>query len=211
VRTILSFTFITFLAFSLLQASFPLLARRNLFADESLEVAQRNIGFLLTWVGVINVTMQSFFVGPLVKRFGEKTLIVYATFGRILAFTGIALSRGPLLAAAAIVPLSVGNAVSQPSLQSIMSRFASPEARGRVLGLFQSTNSLTLIVGPIIAGLLLDLEIASISIETITALPMFGAAILVSVAFLMSFRILRMELPTQERVMTPAVVEVGGE
>lgn len=211
VRTILSFTFITFLAFSLLQASFPLLARRNIFPDESLEIAQRNIGFLLTWVGVINVTMQSFFVGPLVKRFGEKALIVYATFGRILAFTGIALSRGPLLAAAAIVPLSVGNAVSQPSLQSIISRFASPEARGRVLGLFQSTNSLTLIIGPIIAGLLLDLKIASISIETITALPMFGAAILVSIAFLMSFRILRMEIPSQERVMQPVAAEVGGE
>ena len=200
VRYILSFTFVTFLAFSLLQASFPLFARRNLFPDEPLEFAQRNIGFLLAWVGVIQVTMQSFFVGPLVKRFGEKALIVYATFGRILAFTGIALSRGPLLAAAAMVPLSVGKAVSQPSLQSIISRFASPETRGRVLGIFQSTNSLTLIIGPIIAGLLLDLEIASISIETITAIPMFGAAILVSVAFLMSFRILRMELPTQERM-----------
>lgn len=207
VRYILSFTFVTFLAFSLLQASFPLFSRRNLFPDESLEIAQRNIGFLLTWVGVIQVTMQSFFVGPLVKRFGEKALIVYATFGRILAFTGIALSRGPLLAAMAIVPLSIGNAVSQPSLQSIISRFASPETRGRVLGIFQSTNGVTLIIGPIIAGLLLDLDIASVSLETVTAIPMFGAAILVSVAFLMSFRILRMKLPTQERVMQAVEAE----
>ena len=207
VRYILSFTFVTFLAFSLLQASFPFFARRNLFPEESLEIAQRNIGFLLTWVGVIQVTMQFFFVGRLVNRFGERALIVYGTFGRILAFTGIALSREPLLAALAIVPLSVGNAVSQPSLQSIISRFASPEMRGRVLGIFQSTNSLTLIIGPIIAGLLLDLDIASVSLETVTAIPMFGAAILVSVAFLMSFRILRMELPTQERVMQSVQVD----
>jgi MFS family permease len=79
--------------------------------------------------------------------------------------------------------------------------------RGRVLGIFQSTNSLTLIIGPIIAGLLLDLDIASVSLETITAIPMFGAAILVSVAFLMSFRILRMELPTQERAMQSVQVD----
>jgi DHA1 family tetracycline resistance protein-like MFS transporter len=200
VRYILSFTFMTFLAFSLLQASFPLFARRNIFPDDPLEVAQRNIGLLLTWVGVINVTMQSFFVGPLVKRFGERLLIVYGTFARILAFLGTALARDPFLAAVAIVPLSVGNAISQPSLQSILSRFASPETRGRVLGLFQSTNSITLIIGPIVAGLLLDLNAPSLSSETITAIPMFGAAVLVSIAFLMSFRILQMELPTQERV-----------
>jgi MFS family permease len=207
VRYILSFTFITFLAFSLLQASFPLFARRNLFPDDSLVIAQRNIGFLLTWVGVINVTMQSFFVGPLVRRFGEKALIVYATFGRIIAFTGIALARDPIMAALAIVPLSVGNAVSQPSLQSILSRFASPKSRGRILGIFQSTNSLTLIIGPIIAGLMLDLKLESVSVETITSIPMFSAAILVSVAFLMSLRFLRMELPTQDRGMQPVEAE----
>jgi MFS family permease len=197
VRYILSFTFMTFLAFSLFQASYALFARRNIFPDEVLELAQRNIGFLLTWVGVINVTMQSFFVGPLVKRFGEQRLVVYGTFARILAFFGTALARDPLLAAVAIVPLSTGNAVSQPSLQSILSRFASPETRGRVLGLFQSTNSLTLIIGPLIAGLLLDLKIASLTVETISAIPMLGAAALVSIAFLMSFRIMRMELPSQ--------------
>jgi MFS family permease len=101
----------------------------------------------------------------------------------------------------------MGSAVSRPSLQSIISRFASPESRGRVLGLFQSTNSLTLIIGPIIAGLLLDLELASVSRETITAIPMFGAAILVSIAFLMSFRILRMELPMQEQDVQTVEVE----
>lgn len=202
VRYILSFTFVTFLAFSLLQASYALFARRNIFPDDPLEIAQRNIGFLLMWVGVINVTMQSFFVGPLVKRFGERSLIVYGTFARILAFLGTALARDPFLAAVAIVPLSVGNSVSQPSLQSILSRFASPDSRGRVLGLFQSTNSLTLIFGPIIAGVLMDLNIPSLSLGTITALPMFGAAVLVSIAFLMSFRILRMKLPTDGTVIS---------
>jgi DHA1 family tetracycline resistance protein-like MFS transporter len=211
VRVILSFTFITFLAFSLFQSSYPLLARRNLFSNDSLEVAQRNIGFFLTWVGVINVTMQSFFVGPLVKRFGERALIVYATFGRIVAFLGIALSRNPLLTAVAMMPLSIGNAVSQPSLQSIISRFATKESRGRVLGIFQSTNSITLIFGPIIAGFLLDLELPAIPPEIITAIPMFVAAILVTFAFLMSFRILRMELPSQEKAVAPAPASVGGE
>jgi DHA1 family tetracycline resistance protein-like MFS transporter len=198
VRTILSFTFVTFLAFSLLQSSFPLFTSRNIFSDMPLEIVQRNIGLLLTWVGVISVTMQSFFVGSLVRRFGEQRLIVFATAGRILAFLGIGLSQSAYAVAAFIVPLSVGNAVSQPSLQSMISRFASPEMRGRVLGFFQSTNSLTLIIGPLLAGLLLDLDIPSLALETIAALPMFTAAGLVTIAFMMSFGIWRMKLPTQE-------------
>lgn len=199
IRFILSFTVMTFLAFSMLQSSFPLFVRRNLFPDLPLEIVQRNIGFLLTWIGVINVVMQTFFVGPLVKRIGEQRLIVYATFGRILAFLGVALSRDPIAMAVALLPLAVGNSISQPSLQSIISRFAPPDMRGRVMGVFQSANSLTLVIGPIIAGLLLEVKIPSLSIQTTTALPMFTAAALVTIAFVMSFRVLRMELPSQEK------------
>lgn len=210
VRIILTFTFITFLAFSLLQSSFPFLARRNIFPNEPLEIVQRNIGLLLTWVGVISVTMQTFFVGPLVNRFGEQRLIVYATFGRIIAFLGTALARDPYMLLLVFLPLSAGNAAAQPSLMSLISRFASPEMRGRVIGAFQSTNSTTLVMGPILSGLLLETNIASISPQVQAALPMFTATILVSVAFLMSFRILRMEVPTQEP--RPVLAEaVGGE
>ena len=200
-RTILSFTFVTFLAFSLFQASFPIFARRRLFGDISLEMAQRNIGLVLTLFGLTNVLMQSFFVGPLVRRFGEQRLIVYATFGRIIAFLGAALTLNAYIFAAFALPLAIGNALSQPSLQSIISRFAPPKMRGRVLGLFQSTNSLTLVFGPILAGLLLSADFPSLSLESTAALPMFAAAVLVTIAFFMSFRILHLELPTQEEAV----------
>ena len=200
-RTILSFTFVTFLAFALFQASFPIFARRRLFSDLSLEIAQRNIGLILTLFGLTNVIMQSFFVGPLVRRFGEQRLIVYATFGRIIAFLGAAFTLNAYVFAAFVTPLAIGNAVSQPSLQSIISRFAPPKLRGRVLGLFQSTNSLTLVFGPILAGFLLSANFPSLSPEITSALPMLAAAGLVTVAFFMSFRILRLELPTQEAAL----------
>ncbi len=199
VRLILIFTAITYLAFSLLQSSFPLFARANIFPDLPLEEAQGNIGLLLTWIGALNVIMQTVFVGPLVRRFGEQRLIVYGTVARILAFVGVGLSRSPIAAAIAIVPLSIGNSVSQPSLQSIISRFSSPDMRGRVLGTFQSTNSLTLIIGPILAGLLLETNFPFLSDQTTNALPMFAAAGLVTIAAVLSLRVLRIKLPTQEK------------
>jgi MFS family permease len=70
--------------------------------------------------------------------------------------------------------------------------------RGRVLGAFQSSNSLTLVIGPILAGLLLQTRIKGMSPGTAAALPLFVAAGLMAIAFLLSFRILRMELPSQE-------------
>jgi len=96
------------------------------------------------------------------------------------------------------IPFAAANAISQPSLQSILSRFSPPEMRGRVLGAFQSSNSLTLVIGPVLTGLLLQWDLPSLSPETAVALPMFVAAIIMSIAFLMSFRVLRMKLPTQE-------------
>ncbi|NOR90710.1 MAG: MFS transporter, partial [Anaerolineales bacterium] len=180
---------------------FPIFARRRLFSGVSLEMAQRNIGLILTLFGLTNVIMQSFFVGPLVRRFGEQRLIVYATFGRIIAFLGAALTLNAYIFAAFAAPLAIGNALSQPSLQSIISRFSPPKMRGRVLGLFQSTNSLTLVFGPILAGLLLSADFPSLSPETTAALPLFAAAGLVTVAFFMSFKILRLELPTQEAAL----------
>ncbi|MFV1859044.1 MAG: MFS transporter [Anaerolineales bacterium] len=198
VRTILLFTILTFLAFSLLQASFAFFARRNLFSDVPLENAQRDIGLLLTWIGVVSVVTQFVFVGRLVERFGERRLVNVAALARVFAYVGIAFSRDPLTMALVFIPFAAANAISQPSLQSILSRFSPPEMRGRVLGAFQSSNSLTLVIGPVLTGILLQLNLPSLSPETAVALPMFVAAIIMSIAFLMSFRVLRMKLPTQE-------------
>ncbi len=198
VRTILLFTFLTFLAFSMLQASFAFFARRNVFSDIPLESAQRNIGLLLTWIGIVSVTTQFVFVGRLVKRFGERRLVNVSAIARVLAFLGIALSRDPLALAIVFIPFAASNAISQPSLQSILTRFSPPEMRGRILGAFQSSNSLTLVFGPILAGLLLQLDFPSLSPEVEISLPMFAAAAIMSIAFVVSFRVLRMKLPTQE-------------
>jgi DHA1 family tetracycline resistance protein-like MFS transporter len=198
VRTVMTFTIIAFLSFSLLQSSFAIFSRRNLFPNLPIEIVQQNIGLLLTWIGVVIVVMQTFFVGPLVRRFGEQKLIVYATVGRIFAFAGVALTRSPLVMAFMFVPLGIGNAVSQPSLQSIISRFSPPQMRGRVLGAFQSANSSTLVIGPLLTGFLLEIDFSVLFPQIGAAMPMFMATLLMVVALPLSMRILRMTLPTQE-------------
>ena len=67
-----------------------------------------------------------------------------------------------------------------------------------MLGAFQSSNSLTLVIGPILAGILLQLNLPSLSPQIAVTIPMFAGAFIMVIAFLMSFRLLRMKLPTQD-------------
>jgi len=193
VQIILLFTTLTFLAFSLLQSSFAFLSRRNLFADISLEEAQRNIGLLLTWIGVISVTTQFVFVGPLVVRFGKRRLVNVGAVARVVAYLGIASARDWVTMALVFIPFAAASAACQPSLQSILSRFSPPKTRG-----FQSSNSLTLVIGPILAGILLQLNLPSLSPQIAVTTPMFVGAFIMVIAFLMSFRVLRMMLLSQD-------------
>jgi len=199
VRLILTFAAMTFLGFSLFHTSFSLVVARNVFTGMDLEDTQFSIGLLLAWLGFLIVLVQGFAVGPLVKRFGERRLVMLGALLRIPTFVAIALAHSPWVIVAAFVPLALGNGVSQPSLQSIISRYAPPTMRGRVLGTFQSTASLMLVFGPLFSGVLLA--------EVGTAAPDLAAAGLLAVAFLLSFQILRLALPSQEG--SPAQVEMA--
>lgn len=77
--------------------------------------------------------------------------------------------------------------------------------RGRLLGISQSTQSLVLTIGPIVAGLLLGAEFRSLPRHTANAMPFFVAAGLMAVAFVLSLQMLRMPLPSQEKVPTQAM------
>ena len=201
VRLVLSFSMMIFLAFSMLQASFPILVRRNIFSpDLPLEQVQRNIGFYFLAFGIVQVLMQAFAVGPAVKRFGEQKLIVFATVLRIGCFLTIALTSSSITLGIVFTVIAIGSALSQPSVQSILSRFATPSTRGQLMGIMQAVQSLGLVIGPIIAGLLLESQWRSISPRTVNALPMFASAAFVSVALLIGLFMLRVYLPSEEKI-----------
>jgi MFS family permease len=198
VRLIIVFSGITFLAFAIFQSSFPLTASRNAFPQLDTEDAQFTIALLLSWMGFLIVVVQARLVGPAVRRFGERRLVVFGALIRILAFLGIAIAHSPWVMALSFVPLALGNGVSQPSLQSLISRYAPPSMRGEVLGVFQSTQSLALIFGPLMAGPLLQQGPSA---------PQFVATGLIAVASLLGFQILKLALPSQER--PPAQAEMA--
>ncbi len=155
-RTILMVLIITgvvTLSFSALQSTFALYMERIVFPNEPNQgVVARNAGLVLTLIGIITVITQLVLIKPLVKRLGEFRLAILGQLSLMVAFIGLASVTNIYVVGLFAVPVAFGNSINQPSLQAILTRGSEQRMRGRLLGLYQSARSLSLIVGPIGAG-----------------------------------------------------------
>lgn len=150
---LLMFGFFIMLAFSSLQSTFSLYADAVLFSGvvDTGRVA-RNIGLMLAFLGVVNVITQMSLLRPLVKRFGEQTLLVIGQFTLFLAFFLLPFFPTALGTTLLMAPLAFGRGITDPSAQSLVTRFGSDENRGQLLGTYQSAVSLGTIIGPMWSG-----------------------------------------------------------
>jgi DHA1 family tetracycline resistance protein-like MFS transporter len=150
---IILIAFISSLAFSALPAIFALYADHVLFASlENQDQAQLYIGLMLTFMGLAQVITQMTALRPLIQRLGERRLIVVGEIALLVAFLGIVPTGNPIVFTLLLIPLAFGRGVSEPGLQSLLTRFGTDRTRGQLLGFYQSARSLALIIGPIWAG-----------------------------------------------------------
>jgi DHA1 family tetracycline resistance protein-like MFS transporter len=150
---VVSLVFLNTAAFSMLEVAFVLFSKQRLGFD-----AVHN-GRVFAFIGVIAAVIQGGLIGRLTMLAGEKRLL---RTGLFLMAAGLALvpvtphdGWGVLLVVMAVV--SIGSGLTNPSLQSLVSRTAGPEQQGLALGLSQSASALARVVGPITAGFLYDL------------------------------------------------------
>ena len=152
-----------------------------LWVGDTLGWGPRHVGAQFLYLGVLVAIVQGFVVGRVSARFGEVPVIatgivlyaaglmVLANFGTI-TLSGYtpgasqdaagALSMIAVMADLAGHPwllvglgvLAGGNALLVPSIGSLVSKYASVQERGTVLGLFQSSNWMGRTIAPPIGG-----------------------------------------------------------
>ncbi|MBI3762664.1 MAG: MFS transporter [Chloroflexi bacterium] len=173
------------------QTVYVLWAEKLVFVGFSDTAVQQAVGGILTLVGLCGIVTQFWLVGPLVRRFGEKKLVVFGNLARGGAIAVMALSPTILISVATIPFLAVGGGVSLPATIALLTYAAPPDGRGQVVGLYQSAAALGSIVGPILAGFLFQ------NVSPNAPIVASGALILLSV--LVGLNIFRLPIQAQQR------------
>ncbi|MCB9677044.1 MAG: MFS transporter [Alphaproteobacteria bacterium] len=144
----IALTFVAVFAFAMMEGTFALVAEHRW----SMNAAQ--VGRVFGLIGIIGIVIQGGMIGRLTKRFGEPLLVGvgYALNGTGLAI--LAVSPGGASMWLSCTLLAFGSSLANPSLQSLISRAASAEDQGKVLGVNQSFSALARATAPQTGGLL---------------------------------------------------------
>ena len=166
-----AFTF----AFSMFMSGFPLFAERR-FQWHGHWFGPKEVGYVYAYMGLLGVIVQGGLMGRLVKTFGEVNLVRAGFFFALvgMALLGFTYQIPLLLVVFAIA--SFGSGATRPALTSLITQRASRSEQGAVLGLTQSLNSVSAIVAPALAGLLIDNSL--LATWAIVAAGISGAALL---------------------------------
>jgi DHA1 family multidrug resistance protein-like MFS transporter len=130
----------------------------GLYALERFSYGTKEVGWILTTMGIVSAATQGIFTGPLTKRWGEAAVIRIALLASSISF-GLLLTARSLPAVLLTTGLfTMPNALLRPAVISMTSKRA--ERQGMAMGLNNSFNSIGRIVGPVWAGFIFDVNLS---------------------------------------------------
>lgn len=133
-------------------------------------------GLMFLYIAVILILTQGFIVRRFAHRVGEKTLLIYGLAAGAGSLAMIGMADGSRLFYAGLALLAVSAGLVNPCLTALISRYASREQQGEVIGRFRSAGSLARVGGPLIAAWLffqLGAEYAYIMGGLFLLIPLF--------------------------------------
>jgi multidrug resistance protein len=142
-RGLMALFFLVMFCFSLFEATLALYCQRRFHFD------QHRTSLLFVFVGVVLVVVQGGLLGRLIRRFGERRMILGGI--ALMALGLAALPSWPSLAVllASLLLLAVGSGVHNPSTTALLSQITDPESQGSIIGLSRSFGALARTLGPI--------------------------------------------------------------
>ncbi|MGA8891868.1 MAG: MFS transporter [Anaeromyxobacteraceae bacterium] len=134
--------FVAIAAFSAMENTYAFLA------TERFGLETQKVFYLFAYIGIIVVIVQGGLIGPLTRRFGEKTLLVAGLLLQAVALGALPFVSGLGGLLAATAPLALGSGLTSPTLSSLLSKLARDDDQGGTLGLGQSAAAVGRVVGP---------------------------------------------------------------
>jgi DHA1 family tetracycline resistance protein-like MFS transporter len=137
-------------ALGIVMATFALFGEAVLFRTRP----ELGVGLLLALLGLAQVVTQTAILGRVIDRFGETRVMAAATVVRTVSLGLFAVVTMVWLAGVGAALFAVGSGLLLPTLQAIATKSVDDSMRGGVLGIYQSTTSLAIIISTAVSGLL---------------------------------------------------------
>ncbi len=129
-----------------LAGTFSMYSSRVLFAGQPADVVVRNVGLIMTVLGLVQVLTQIVLLKPLVSRLGEGKLLLLGSLLQLVSAVGLFTTSELGAVIVFVIVFALGYGISSPTLQSLMTRFGPEQMAGRLLGVFQSVSSVAFIL-----------------------------------------------------------------
>src|SRR5213594_709509 len=127
-----------------------------LHAAKVLGWKERELAILFTIIGVTAASVQGYFFGKIVRRVGERALVIVGTFGMALSIAVVPLLPTSALLYAWTFVLALSNSVFAPAATGLVSVYAGRNEQGTVLGAAQAIAALGRTAGPPLIGTVYD-------------------------------------------------------
>ena len=159
----------------------------GLYAKYRYSFGPKQVGTVLTVVGLLSALIQGFLTGPAIQKLGEERLIKISLFASALGFVFMVIAQSSLVYLV-VSFFVISNTMLRPSIASLVSKRAEG-GQGMALGMSSSFESLGRVVGPLWAGALFDVNINA---------PYISAAAIMLVVFSLSVFKMRTLVPMKE-------------
>jgi multidrug resistance protein len=126
-----------------------------LYADKKLGITSSDIGFALTYVGLISVVIRGILIPKLIDWLGESLLEKIGILSMITGLIGLSLITDWNYIYVIITFFAFGSGVIRPLMMGDISRSVEKDKQGAILGISGSIHSVAQIIGPLIGGFLL--------------------------------------------------------
>lgn len=136
----------------------------------------REVGLLLALVGVLDMIVQGVLVGPVVKRLGDSSTMVFGLVGGTIGIAAMGWSPDGLWFIAAMLPNALWG-LAMPTLQSLMTRRVGEDEQGQLQGANMSVASIAGVMSPLFFGWVYSLSVGEGAVIQMPGLSFYIAAL----------------------------------
>ncbi len=145
-----------------------------------------SIGLTLTLVGAVAAVNQATLVGPVVKRLGERRVLLASLVVAIAGLALMGINNGFVFLVAAVI---ISLPMYQASSQALMTRRVRPEEQGELQGALGSLRGISMLVGPGIFSLTFAQFAGPWRSLGLIGAPWLLAALLYTIALIIAWRV----------------------